>query len=158
MIPPGDRRRRRDVLRVGVLNVDLLVLVLVLIVVYSVRRSRTRTTSAGSMSLLVRGTGRSRESGRVLAHQLADHPEGAWFLLRLLRCRFEPVDSLGSVDIRVPGRGVGDDRAKRATFAAHAGDGAAGRTLADFHSGRSGMLLRRLLLRRWRWRRWWRAL
>jgi len=87
---------------------------------------------------------------------LTDHPKGARFPFRLLRYRLVPVDPFGSVEAGVPGRGIGDDRAKRATFAAHAGDGAAGRTLADFHSGRSGVRL--LRLRRWWWRRWWRAL
>jgi len=107
------------------------------------------------MPLFIHGAGRSRESGRVVAHQLADHPEGAGLPLRLLRHRLEPVDPLGSVETRVSG--ISDHRAERATFAAHAGDGTAGRTLADFHSGRSGarLLLRRLRLRRWRWRRWW---
>lgn len=156
VIPPSDRRRRRRIL-IGILYIDLLVLVLILIVAYPVRRSRSRAKS-GSM-LLVYRTGWSRESGRVVAHQLTDHTEGAGLPLRLLGCRFQPVDPLGSVEICVPSRGIGDNRAKGATFAAHAGDGATGCTLADFHSGRSGVrLLLRLRLRRWRWRRWWRAL
>lgn len=161
MISPSDRWRRRYIL-VGVLNVDFLVFVLVLIVAYPMRvriRSWTRTKT-GRLTLIVHGTGRSRKSGRIVTYELTDHPEGARFPFWLLRYRLVPIDPLGSVEAGVPGCGISDNRAERATFAAHAGDGAAGRTLADFHSGRSGVrLLRlRLRLRRWWWRWWWRAL
>lgn len=159
--PPSDWWRRRHVL-IRVLHVNLFIFVLIPIVRYPVRRSWPRSES-GSLTLLVCGTTRSWESGRVVTHQLTDHPEGARFSLRLLRRRFQPVDPLWRfVKVGVSARGVSDDRAERATFAAHAGDGAAGRTLADFHSGRTGVRLlllrrRRLRLRRWRGR-WWRAL
>lgn len=154
MISPSDRWRRRYIL-IGILNVNFLVFVLILIVAYPVRRTRS-WTKTGSLSLIVRWTGWSRESG-IFAHQLTNHSEGARFPFRLLRYRVMPVDPVGSVEAGVPGRGISDDSAKRATFAAHAGDGAAGCTLADFHSGRSGvrlLLRRRLRLRRWWW--WWR--
>lgn len=72
------------------------------------------------MPLLVRRTGGPQYTRRVLPDELADHPEGAGFPLWLLSDGVDPVDPV--VPVGLSGRGVGDDRAKRATFSSHSGD------------------------------------